>query len=97
MERHNHDDDNILHFYDDEWDCDHSCDCDGDSEDCDHPPHLISPVLTPIDMMLHELIRLRFDILSRNAYDLGLMSKDDYIDILGHSLAEYDGEEDCEC
>lgn len=88
--KHFNDNDNLIHFNpddDDEWDCDHHCGCDGDCESCEQP--MCDLPMPPLDAMVHILASMRLDALYRNAYELGLMSKEDYIDMLGHALAEY--------
>lgn len=95
--KHFNDNDNLIHFNsDDEWDCDHHCGCDGDCESCEDAFCQIE--MPPFDAIIHILASMRLDMLYRNAYDIGLMSKADYIDMLGHSLAEYhvDGEDDAD-
>ena len=97
--KHNNNDNLInFHFHDhdeDEWDCSHECGCDGDCENCDHPPTCIEQI-DPFDLLVHQIAALRLDMLYHNAYELGLMTKEDYIDMLGHSLAEYHVDEEGE-
>lgn len=97
MKFHNNDS-NLIHFHnpdDDEWACSHECGCDGDCENCPTPPECVEQI-EPFEVFVHMIASLRLDILYRNAYDMGLMSREDYIDMLGHSLAEYHIDEEGE-
>lgn len=56
--------------------------CDGDCDNC-------SMACATLDDVLGELSAMHFDMLLRNAYDIGLIDKDEYSRILGRALLTF--------
>lgn len=80
----------IFRFYNNDEDPCENCNADYDCDNCEYRP-------VTLDDLLIMMAEFRLERLLRDAYDLGIIDKDTFTDIIGHSISILTGEDDNGC